>query len=274
MAVNPLKRRLRLAVLLLSGTELGLVSLANLLECSRRTLFRDLNELRDIGGIETAYNRKDRVVRCTSRPVFDRNDLSAQEVSALILAASTSPIRRVPTLNEALVTAAKRMRGTLTKEQNELIGRQLSSICIPEPSVSYGDHKWLGVILESIGQASNLRITYEEKPSVHHEIVVTPRQLVHDFDQWWLLAYSEFHHRSIISFPVSGLLSACEEESAAFIEPRGIVQRIRLDGPHHQSLPKPMTLREFQDFMTGPVRTPTRQAKHADTPAGISGTRA
>lgn len=257
---------------MLSGTELGLESLASLLDCSRRTLFRDLKAIREVGGIETSYHRKDRVVRCTNRPVFDRKDLSAKEVSALILAAYTAPIRRVPALHEMLATATQRMRRTLTAEQEDSLGRQLSSLCVPEPSVSYGDHKWLSVIFEAVGNASSLRIVYEERVGLQQEIVVVPRQLVYDLGQWWLLAYSEFHHCSIISFPVSGLLNVAAEPYPASIEPLGPGQRIRLDAVHQQCSPRPMTLREFRDFITEPVRTPARQAKPASTLAGVSGT--
>lgn len=269
---NPLKRRLRLAVLLISGKELGLDSLKVHLGCSRRTLFRDLKALRDDAEIETSYDRKGKVVRCASRPVLDADALSVAEITAMVLASHASPLRRATSLNDVIATATRRMRASLTPDQNELLGRQLHSICTPQSESSEGDHRCLALLLTSIGTGGSLRIVYEENRGVQEEILVVPKFIVFDSDQWWLLAYSEFHHDSIISFPLQGLLSVTVGNEPISANAATSGQMLRIDSSHSCLPSRPMTLYEFRRLISEPVRNPTTHASKAKLHAGASGT--
>jgi predicted DNA-binding transcriptional regulator YafY len=198
-----------------SGSTLNASELAEALEVSRRTVFRDIQFLRD-AGVEIIFDDRQNTYSVPrGNPVPGKN-LTRDEIAMILLATKSSPIQANPALAMAADGAlAKLLAGRGDQETGELT--RLASKCAVDTGSGGGadlDSSVILIVLRAMMMKRQIRITLKpsgaetatEAPPMRRT-KVAPYHLVFAGETWQIVGRSSMHRRNN-SFDLREIASA------------------------------------------------------------------
>lgn len=192
MNVSRIYRLLRLVTLLQSGRSFTADQLADDLQVSRRTVFRDLNAL-ELAHIPYYYDPAGKAYRISQHFFLQPVNLTLGEALALlILANSLTGQTNVPLLSSGAQAAAK-LESILPEAIRQHVGSVIDrlSLHLGPMARHEGAETYFEQISAAIARRNVCRMTYEsflEKKTLQHD--VHPLRLVFVQRAWYLLAWS------------------------------------------------------------------------------------
>lgn len=185
-----------------SGGGLNANELAGQLDVCRRTIFRDLSLLRDVG-IDIYFDEEMDCYRLSSRndlvvtPVLD-----TEELTTLVAAAHLSVLQNIPACDSLLRQSTTKLLAQSSFQVRHSVTRLTSSCTLRTPSDEYSPRTVLVVqhILQAIRQRRTLRVRLAESECENCiETKFAPFQLVATSDAWQVTGRS-WHHRGVRTF--------------------------------------------------------------------------
>ncbi|MBN1553881.1 MAG: YafY family transcriptional regulator [Phycisphaerae bacterium] len=192
MNVSRIYRLLRLVTLLQSGRNYTADQLADDLQVSRRTVFRDLNAL-ELAHIPYYYDPAEKTYRISRHFFLQPVNLTLSEALALlILAGSLTDKTNVPLLSSGAQAAAK-LESILPEAIRQHVGSVIErlSLHLGPMARHEGSETFFEQIAAAISRRNVCRMTYEsflEKKTLRLD--VHPLRLVFIQRAWYLLAWS------------------------------------------------------------------------------------
>ncbi len=202
-------RLLKLITLLQTGKQQLADDLAGQLQTSRRTLFRDLNLLKQVG-IPVQYHAGQHTYHIEQSFFLPPVNLTLPEVLGLMtLVHRQGPAAQLPNF-DAVATAMLKIESTLPREVQDYCGTAVETVVYrPAPTT---DAAQLGSTFDRIWQAAYHRervlIEYDsfyEKKSI--EVTLRPYRLMFVSRGWYVVGFSE-QHREVRTFKLDRVLSA------------------------------------------------------------------
>lgn len=202
---NRFQRVLRLLMFLQSGPRFNAEELAREFDVSRRTIFRDINTLRDMG-IPVQFDEGNDAYRLSREYQFGKAPhLTGDELAALALAAHLSPVQLVPelaaTVREATAKLLCSFPESVRTEIVHLLNASRAEFAatvaeFPNPDV-------LEKILRAIRTRRQIRLSIAQpREAQPYRTKVAPYGLVASARRWQLVGRSSVHHRTV-TFEVS-----------------------------------------------------------------------
>lgn len=208
MKPTRIHRLLRLITLLQSGTHYLADDMARILEVSRRTLFRDLNTLKQ-AGIPLRYDPAHHTHRIEREFFLPPVNLGLREVLALMLLVQEYAVKVNMPDPEAAQSALTKIQTTLPAELQEYCGNALDSIEVhPAPlSEMDGSANTFELLWRAAQDHEVVRIRYEsynEQRDIETEL--RPYRLVFIRRGWYVIGFSR-RHDEIRTFKIERILS-------------------------------------------------------------------
>ena len=185
-----------------SGSGLNADELAGQLDVCRRTIFRDLSLLRDVG-IDIYFDEELNCYRLSSTndlivaPVLD-----TEELTTLVAAAHLSVLQKVPGCDSLLRQSTTKLLAQSSFQVRHSVTRLTSSCTLRTPSDEYSPRAVRVVqhILQAIRQRRTLRVKLSKSNCEDRiETKFAPYQLVATSDAWQVTGRS-WHHRGVRTF--------------------------------------------------------------------------
>ena len=198
MSVSRIYRLLRLITMLQSGRSYTAGELAEELEVSRRTIFRDLNML-EMARIPYYYDAENRRYKISQHFFLPPVNLTIGEALAmLILTGRTGSSRQLPLLSQGARAAAK-VESILPTGIREQVGNVASRVGLSLGQVSRheGVEDVFDQLTGAIASRKVCRLVYISFHD-HRQIVlnIRPVRLIFVGRAWYLLAYSARHRQT------------------------------------------------------------------------------
>lgn len=188
-------RLLKLITLLQSGRRLLADDLAAEIRTSRRTLFRDLDLLKQVG-IPVKYDAATHAYQIEQSFFLPPVNLTlAETLGLMILAHKQARAAQVPR-PDAAATAMMKIESTLPRDIQEYCGSALAAVAYrPAPTT---DTSQLGRTLDRIWQGAyaheKVQITYDSfYEGKYIELVLRPYRLSFISRAWYVIGFSELH---------------------------------------------------------------------------------
>ncbi|MCX7429094.1 MAG: HTH domain-containing protein [Planctomycetia bacterium] len=207
MTQHRTRRYLKLLNLLMSGYGYTTDELSRKCNVSKRTVYRDLQLLSDVG-VPLHHDPKSGGHTIAQRRCASPNpSLTAGEINALLLAAYTSSFRSLESLGQLADQAISKMLITLPRQQRQEIISSLKS-CAVELSLHEGQQHILTSLLSAVCRRQQTRIAFipdaSGRPPLHTKI--SPYRLIAASDGWKVVGRSSLH-RGVRCFEVSQIHS-------------------------------------------------------------------
>jgi proteasome accessory factor B len=220
MNIKRITRLLKLIYLLQSGPGKNSAGLANSCGVGRRTIFRDLETLRQ-AGVPLEFDRKEQRFSIPGASFLPPTDFTAEEtLSLLALAAEMGRNETLP-FYEAAYTAALKLKANLPAPLRQELGQMTRAIKIRLHQV--GNLTGKSDIYQTLVQAIEIRrvvqINYDSY--TEWERITTklrPYQLLFSRRSWYVIGRSSLH-REVRMFNVTRILSL-KLLSERFVIPR------------------------------------------------------
>jgi predicted DNA-binding transcriptional regulator YafY len=215
-------RLLRMLSHLQSGDGFNVGELADQLNVGRRTVFRDLNVLREAGfdvqfdGTLDGYRLGDR------RNLVVTPELDPEELTTLVAAAHLSVLRGLPECRDVLRRSTNKLLGGSPDRVRHDALRLTNSCVLRSPGERYSPDATRGVqdILQAIRQRRVLRVSFsarhEEGPI---ETRLAPYEMLATSEAWTVTGRST-HHNAVCSFD-PGHFQRTEITEEIYAIPRG-----------------------------------------------------
>lgn len=207
MRSRPISRAIELATLLQSRRSLTTNYLAQALGCSRRTVFRDIQLLRE-AGFAVWYDESQCTYVINGR-VVTRPELSQSEWKAVLLAAGLSPIAHLDFYGRDLARALAKLMAMVSQPVREETNNLLYSLqsafdhsqagCKPPPH--------LAQILDAISRQRCLRMVFQEDAAEPCDTKLSPFK-VYFHSLGWVVRGRSSWHRSVIDLPIAQICHA------------------------------------------------------------------
>ncbi len=229
---NRYRRIIRFLSYLQSGSRYNAVQLAREFQVSRRTVFRDIALLRDIG-IPISYDDvRDGYYVPAGQRLPQVSGLNEDELIMLVLAAHLSLSQLVPETACTVREATAKLLGTCS-ERTRLEVSNLLNVCTADflcddpgtaAPASSGDHFVLQSILNAIRQNRQIRISLAG-PSLGLAVQtkIAPYRVVVSTDRWLLIGRSSFD-RKTCSYDIRNIQKV-EITEESYTIPRGFRYR-------------------------------------------------
>jgi len=165
--LNRHARAIRILTCLQAGPGFNAAELANHLGVSRRTIYRDLNLIKE-AGIHISFDERQSAYRLERDsqqhllPTFEVDDLSD-----LLLTSHTSIMNRSPELHTEARQAMSKLLCLYPAETRNRLTRMISGCFVSLPAPTYSDEDWRKAksILDAIGKQVCIRATVMDDPS-------------------------------------------------------------------------------------------------------------
>ncbi len=194
MSPSRVVRTIRLLQLVAQQPGIALPELARWLGCSRRTLYRDLQLLRDAGFHIDSVHQQLTVRGLAELPP---STLSADELLALLAALNVSPLVHRPDYRKLVHRALQHLLSGCSPATRQLwlsLTRRLK-IGPGVPTTPQLSATLFGRLAFALEQAMTLAVTWEESPQVRTARLI-PRAIVATQTGWMLLAESSSSGRA------------------------------------------------------------------------------
>jgi len=200
MSVSRIYRLLRVITMLQSGRSYTAGELAEELEVSRRTIFRDLNML-EMARIPYYFDPESRGYKISQHFFLPPVNLTiAEALAMLILTGRTGSSRQLPLLSQGARAAAK-VESVLPTSIREHVGKVVSRVGLSLGQVSR--HEGVEDVFDQLtGAIASRKVCRLVYVSFHErrQIVTTirPLRLIFVGRAWYLLAYSASYRQTRI----------------------------------------------------------------------------
>ncbi len=192
---------LQLLQLLQAGKRYNVESLAQECQVSRRTIFRDLELLRQ-AGIPIRYDPERQRYEVPEAPLVPPKEFSFEEVLALlVLCYELGEERNLPFFAAAR-SAALKLQSALPPWQQERLRRAAESIEIhlPQTNPLFGRQEVFGRLLQALAERRAVRIRYYRIQDGQFALTkVSPYRLFFSRRSWYLIGRSTVH-RAVRTF--------------------------------------------------------------------------
>ena len=197
MRISRVYRILRLITMLQSGRNYTVAELAEELEVSRRTVFRDLNML-EMARIPYYYDRGQGTYRINSYFFLAPVNLTLDESLALLVCARRTRASTAAPLAAAAQRAAVKVESVLAKPVREYLGMVMKRMTVmPPPSARHnGLDATFNRLVEAVAEHKVCRLVYLSfYEGKQISLTVEPWRLVFVGRAWYLIAYSRLHRQ-------------------------------------------------------------------------------
>ncbi len=172
--------------------------LAKMHRCSKRTIHRDMKELKNIG-VEYEYDYKGNRYQLISESTLNPPNFNSKEAIALLLLARNARSHlRIPFNNSAL-TAILKLESSLAPPIKKYCKDILANITIrpaPQETTDSFDSIFLS-LMKSIYRKHIVNFTYNLSGTLKNEITIDPYHLYHRNHKWYLIGRSHFHQKTM-----------------------------------------------------------------------------
>ena len=195
MSVSRIYRILKLITILQSGRSYSVDELAEELEVSRRTVFRDLNML-ELAHIPYYFDRDRQTYRINQHFFLSPVNLSLTEALTLLLAAKRQNQSVLRPMASASQRAALKLESVLPQAVREYLGQVLEHVNVVHKAVARheGLEGTFDQVLSAIGERRACRLVYlsfyDKKQII---ITVEPLRLLFVGRAWYMVAWSPQH---------------------------------------------------------------------------------
>jgi predicted DNA-binding transcriptional regulator YafY len=212
------RRTIRLLLYLQSGPRFNAAQLAKEFQVSRRTIFRDMNFLRDMG-LPVRFDEEQGGFSLEGEVAIAKDArVTRDEWFVLLLAAHLSLAAAVPDVASAVRQATAKLLGTLVADDRQKLCQVLNACSVDLPPAKPNEH--VNTIITAIRNQEQIRLGLG---NVEHwgtsTTKVSPYRLVAASDHWLLVGRSSFH-RKTCSFDV-GDIQSVEMTGESYTVPRG-----------------------------------------------------
>jgi proteasome accessory factor B len=194
MKTSRIGRVIQLLTALQSGQSYGVGNLAEILKISRRMVFRDLNELRQVG-VPCSFNYKTRCYRIDPKFFLAAPNLDTQEALGLLLLAHKARNHIYFPFRDSVLKAALKIENDLPEKTKRFCSTAIGKISIkadPQEKLDLLDQKF-AQFLEAIINRRIVTIRYDspfEKESIATDL--NPYHLMYNNYAWYVLGKTEF----------------------------------------------------------------------------------
>jgi len=222
---NRFGRLLRLLSLFQAGPRYNALQLAQELRVSRRTVFRDIALLRDLGVPVDFDENADGYCVPASPVQAVANALDENQIETLLLAGHLSTLQLDPDSALSIREATANLHGRLPQRSRAELSNLLNACVVDLDSrLAPVDQEVLSTIFSAIRTRYQIRLTVAvERGQEPLRTKVAPYRLRFSPDRWRLVGRSS-HHRSVCTFDVGSIESA-ELTEDSFEVPRGFYSR-------------------------------------------------
>lgn len=196
MKLTRTHRLIRIVQILQAGRRCTAQDLAIEMNVSRRTIFRDLDVLRE-AGINCTHDAEAECYRIDHSYFLRPLMLSVEEsLSLMLITRKLMDQRMIPNITTAIAASLK-IESALPVEIREHCGRLLDGVDISDFHISDADAV-TDILLrleEAVANSLKVRITYDsyfEKEEI--ETVLRPYKVTFRSRGWYVVGYSEKHH--------------------------------------------------------------------------------
>ena len=207
MRPRRVSRAIELLTIMQSRRAATVEYLAQSLGCSRRTIFRDLNLLRD-AGFAVQFDESHGTYIAHGM-VATRPELSETEWVAVLLAAGLSPIADMDVYAHDLSIALAKLTTIAppsAREKTNNLWRILGSAFAEQRGASTVA-PLLGQILEAASQRRCLRIVFDGPSLESYNTKISPLKVFASREGWIMRAQSSWH-KAVIDIPVAHIRKA------------------------------------------------------------------
>ncbi|HOM19012.1 MAG TPA: transcriptional regulator, partial [Thermoguttaceae bacterium] len=234
---------LKLLQLLQAGKRYNVNGLAQECEVSRRTIFRDLELLRE-AGIPIRYDPERERYETQETPLVPPEEFCFEEVLALLVLCYEMGDERNLPFFAAARSAALKLQACLPARQQERLRRAAESIEIhlPQTNPLFGRQEVFGRLLEALAERRAVRIRYYRIQDGQFALTkVSPYRLLFSRRSWYLIGRSTVH-RAVRTFNVGRIQEATLLEDRVRIPRRFSIDRYLRNAWH--LIPEPGRDRE------------------------------
>jgi predicted DNA-binding transcriptional regulator YafY len=212
------RRTIRLLLYLQSGPRFNAAQLAKEFQVSRRTIFRDMNFLRDMGLPVKFDEEQGGFSLAQDVDIAKESQVTTDEWFVLLLAAHMSLAAVVPDVAVAVRQATAKLLGTLVADDRQRVCQVLNACSVDIPSPRPSEH--VNTLITAIRNQNQVRVALDNverwgTPTTK----VSPYRLVASSNHWLLVGRSSFHRRTC-SFDVDEIKSI-EITTESYTVPRG-----------------------------------------------------
>jgi predicted DNA-binding transcriptional regulator YafY len=191
---DKVNRIIRLLIILQSGQRYTSDDLAKMQETSRRTLFRDLNDLKKIG-VPCHYNKRDCCYIIDQGFFLSPPDLSTQEALGLLLLVKAINNINLP-FKDSILQAALKIGSNLPDETRRYCNTALQHIFFKANSQTNQNllDKTFGQLLSAIMKQHIVNVHYYLPCEVKTIVTeLSPYYLIYNNRCWYVLGKSSYH---------------------------------------------------------------------------------
>ena len=204
MKISRIYRLLRLITMIESGRGYTVSELAEELQVSRRTIFRDLNVL-EMARIPYYYDKERKTYRINQHFFLPPISLTLSESLAMLLFARRATSSGMEPLSAAGARGAMKLESVLPESIRDYVGTIVKHIAIlPAPTAKQDD---LEDVFEQLVAAINehkvcrlVYISFYDRKQI--DVTVEPLRLAFVSRAWYLVGYSR-NHRQQRTFKIS-----------------------------------------------------------------------
>lgn len=220
MNLSRIQRLLQLLALLQAGKGYNVESLSGACGVSRRTIFRDLDILRE-SGLPLIYDERDQRYRLPGAQFLPPTNFTPEEALALIVLCHEMGRSRMPFMASAR-NAAMKLESSLPTRLREQLRATVDSVQIELPPTNplEGQQPIYEQLVEAASKRQSVRIRYAApKPEGEIRTRLNPYRLLFSRRSWYVIGRSTLH-RNIRTFNV-GRIVDLEPLDDPFEVPRG-----------------------------------------------------
>lgn len=219
MKINQLARKIRMIWLLQTGVPATADQLAQDLQISRRTVFRDIRELED-AGIDIRYDKPRQSYLINPHFIVQPPRLTVDELSIFVAAAHLSPLYANKHYWGKIHRVAGKLLEKLPQADRDEVLRVIDALEAnwqQDRQHAQSDHV-LHRLMEAIRRRHKVRLTYREHDSsLPLRTLVTPEKLSFSPTGWTFKGRSSWHKASY-QFEVRLILQADLDSSPRHLE--------------------------------------------------------
>ncbi len=205
-------RAIRILTCLQAGPAFNAKELSLKLNVSRRTIYRDLNLIRD-AGIDIQFDSQDsgyRIEGGPEKPLTPPN-FSQRDLAKLALTSHLSVLNGLPQFAVSTRESLSRMLAHYPRKVRNSVAHVLSCCAVELPQPGYGSQPVdvIETLLGAIATQKKVRLDLAPGTAVDGEAGTTDfsvYRLIAGIDDWWIVGRSTLHDRTV-RLPTSSIRS-------------------------------------------------------------------
>ncbi|MCE9557268.1 MAG: HTH domain-containing protein [Planctomycetes bacterium] len=207
MATQRLGRAIEMLSLLESNQTVSANYLAEVLQCSRRTIFRDLSLLRD-AGIDIQFDETSESY-CAHSEMKSVNGMGETELIAIVLAAWASPIAHLPQFQASIQQGVSKLLAQVPEDVRIKVYNLARALRVQSatPEALSTPPKFLAILLDATVQRRCVHVCYSDNKQTARQTKLWPYVICAAMDEWRLIARSAWH-KAVVDVSISQITNA------------------------------------------------------------------